>query len=581
MGRIRGPRRRLRLERERSRTLTIRHRWYAGGIATVISAALVFSGRGVAGSRRYAQPPRRPRRGSEPTPAPADETTPPSDDTAPTDETTPTPRRRRRRRRRDEPAAEPTPAPTETAPAEGADERLPLRPRRRPRRTKDKNAKDAADVGVLTVPAPGPTTAVITVKVGSDRTGITGVTPLAGVVLLLNTGSRQRPERHASGRRRGYGATAGRSAPRTLRATARSPCRTRRPAGPPAGVNRDARFWVVQPGGCPPDTTPTPPCARVAPAGPAPQRRTPSGPARSCARTRCTRRRTRTISCSRRAPKSRPPRAASGSSPASTRASRLLRHRCRADPGPVRIRRTGPRRGSRRRPTPSSTLCRARRRGCRCSRSRRSAPPTAPTPELPEPDIGVDGRAGHGIQGPLRSVDGGGSTNWDRGLGAAAAANSPANNFDVAVVITDGNPTAYNQPASGPRQHNRFRETENGIFSANALKQGPDGAAAPTRVLAFGVGAGADGRGERPEPPSDLGPDRLQRHQRLCGRLLPDGQLRRRRQRASRSRAGQLRGNADRHEADRPATRPRRHASREPPPPARDGSSRAPSKPRV
>ena len=39
-----------------------------------------------------------------------------------------------------------------------------------------------------TVPAPGPTTAVITVKVGSDRTGITGVTNLAGVVLLLNTG---------------------------------------------------------------------------------------------------------------------------------------------------------------------------------------------------------------------------------------------------------------------------------------------------------------------------------------------------------------------------------------------------------
>ena len=39
-----GPRRRLRLERERSRKLTIRHRWYAGGIATVISAALVFSG---------------------------------------------------------------------------------------------------------------------------------------------------------------------------------------------------------------------------------------------------------------------------------------------------------------------------------------------------------------------------------------------------------------------------------------------------------------------------------------------------------------------------------------------------------
>ena len=57
-------------------------------------------------------------------------------------------------------------------------------------------------------------------------------------------------------------------------------------------------------------------------------------------------------------------------------------------------------------------------------------------------------------------------TNWDRGLGAADAANSPANNFDLAVVITDGNPTAYSQPAQGLGD-NRFRETENGIFSAN------------------------------------------------------------------------------------------------------------------
>ena len=64
----------------------------------------------------------------------------------------------------------------------------------------------------------------------------------------------------------------------------------------------------------------------------------------------------------------------------------------------------------------------------------------------------------------------GGFTNWDRGLGAADAANSPINNFDLAVVITDGNPTAYNQPAQG-LGNNRFRETENGIFSANGLKR--------------------------------------------------------------------------------------------------------------
>ena len=90
-----------------------------------------------------------------------------------------------------------------------------------------------------------------------------------------------------------------------------------------------------------------------------------------------------------------------------------------------------------------------------------------------------------------------GFTNWDRGLGAADAANSPANNFDLAVVITDGNPTAYNQPPQG-LGNNRFRETENGIFSANGLKQGPDANPSPTRVIAFGVGDGAMGQ----RPPS-------------------------------------------------------------------------------
>ena len=123
-----------------------------------------------------------------------------------------------------------------------------------------------------------------------------------------------------------------------------------------------------------------------------------------------------------------------------------------------------------------------------------------------------------------------GTTNWDRGFGTAAAANTPTNNFDVAVIITDGNPTSYNQPAQGNGSTNRFRETENGIFSANALKAGPGGAA-PTRILAFGVGDGATGAANASEPAGDLGPDALQRHQRSGGRLLPDGRLLERRQR--------------------------------------------------
>ncbi|MCL3838415.1 prealbumin-like fold domain-containing protein [Aeromicrobium duanguangcaii] len=75
----------------------------------------------------------------------------------------------------------------------------------------------------------------------------------------------------------------------------------------------------------------------------------------------------------------------------------------------------------------------------------------------------------------------GGGTNWDRGLAAAAEA---APNYDLVVVITDGNPTFYSQPQQGPGNFSRIREMENGVFSANALK------AQDTRVLAVGVGAG-------------------------------------------------------------------------------------------
>ncbi|MBF0689050.1 MAG: VWA domain-containing protein [Cellulomonas sp.] len=75
----------------------------------------------------------------------------------------------------------------------------------------------------------------------------------------------------------------------------------------------------------------------------------------------------------------------------------------------------------------------------------------------------------------------GGGTNWDRGLAAAAEA---AGAYDLAVVITDGDPTLYSQPSQGPGNFTRLREMENGIFSANELK------AEGTRVLAVGVGAG-------------------------------------------------------------------------------------------
>ncbi|MEO6996865.1 MAG: hypothetical protein ABI112_02165, partial [Terracoccus sp.] len=74
-----------------------------------------------------------------------------------------------------------------------------------------------------------------------------------------------------------------------------------------------------------------------------------------------------------------------------------------------------------------------------------------------------------------------GGTNWDRGLAVAAAA---PNTFDTVVVITDGSPTYYDSPFQGPGFFGRLREAENGIFSANAIK------AEGTRVIAVGVGAG-------------------------------------------------------------------------------------------
>lgn len=79
-----------------------------------------------------------------------------------------------------------------------------------------------------------------------------------------------------------------------------------------------------------------------------------------------------------------------------------------------------------------------------------------------------------------------GGTNWDRGLWAVHAS---GNDYDVAVVITDGNPTFYNAPQEGDGSTTRFREVENGVLSANVVKE--DG----TRIVALGVGTGVTSAG--------------------------------------------------------------------------------------
>ncbi|MHA7986893.1 VWA domain-containing protein [Rathayibacter sp. CAU 1779] len=77
-----------------------------------------------------------------------------------------------------------------------------------------------------------------------------------------------------------------------------------------------------------------------------------------------------------------------------------------------------------------------------------------------------------------------GGTNWDQAFQSVA---NSTQHYDVVVVITDGNPTYYGNPVQGPGNRTRFREVENGTFSANAVK------AQDTRIVAMGVGAGVAG----------------------------------------------------------------------------------------
>ncbi len=76
-----------------------------------------------------------------------------------------------------------------------------------------------------------------------------------------------------------------------------------------------------------------------------------------------------------------------------------------------------------------------------------------------------------------------GGTNWDRGFYQVAQS---ADQYDVVIIITDGNPTYYSSSAQGPGGRTRFTELEEGIFSANAIK------AEGSRVIAFGVGTGVN-----------------------------------------------------------------------------------------
>jgi uncharacterized surface anchored protein len=71
-----------------------------------------------------------------------------------------------------------------------------------------------------------------------------------------------------------------------------------------------------------------------------------------------------------------------------------------------------------------------------------------------------------------------GGTNWDQGIYQAVTSTKT---YDLAIVLTDGNPTTDNQGAGGGNYTN-FHNVDNAIFSANALK------ALGTRVVTIGIG---------------------------------------------------------------------------------------------
>jgi hypothetical protein len=88
-----------------------------------------------------------------------------------------------------------------------------------------------------------------------------------------------------------------------------------------------------------------------------------------------------------------------------------------------------------------------------------------------------------GLTVPLHS-----GTNWDAGFWQIVQAN-PAYHYRAAVILTDGDPTYYGPSGNlgGRGNLTRFAETENAVFSANALK------AEGTSVLGVGIGASRQG----------------------------------------------------------------------------------------
>ena len=85
------------------------------------------------------------------------------------------------------------------------------------------------------------------------------------------------------------------------------------------------------------------------------------------------------------------------------------------------------------------------------------------------------------------AVPSGSGTNWDNGIWRIVQEN-PADHYQSAVILTDGDPTFYGPAGNGGRGNmTRFAEVENGIFSANALK------GEGTSLIGVGIGTSTSG----------------------------------------------------------------------------------------
>lgn len=359
-----------------------------------------------------------------------------------------------------EPAPEPTPEPEPTPTPEDQP------------KTSKLNAKAADDVviGPLSVPAPTTTSSVITVKVGGDRSTLTSVAPLAGVTLKLYNGGSGGPD-----------ATPRADAWATCVSDADGDCSFTIPntqngsPGNPAGVNRDARFWIKQSG---------------APSGYFMNSTLATGSSPSSAayqfRTGDQLRGNTTYSSTVDF------MIASGSN--NNQASGGIWQNSRNNPAfpqqcGLSVALIVDLSGS---VSPYVSQLRTAAKGFVDALTGTPSEVAlytfanvAPAPtgaNLTTTAVSTPAGATT-VKNRIDTYTAGGTTNWDRGIFQAVG--SPTM-YDVAIVLTDGNPTVY-AGAEGPGDRTRFREVENGIFSANALK------AQGTKVIAFGVGDGVGG----------------------------------------------------------------------------------------